>query len=150
MAASSFSAQISAWAAQTQARMTAVFRTASEDVIADMQKPVDGGGNMPVITGFLQSSLQVGTDGPTEATMVNPNPSGTFAANDAAAALAIAGAEIGDTIWATYGAVYAKSVNYGRNGANGRLFVETAAQKWPEIVAAAAVKAQAYVEGGGK
>ena len=148
MAASSFSAQVSAWAAQTQERLTAVFRISAQDVIADMQTPVGDGGNMPVDTGFLQSSLQVGTGGPIEATMINPNPKGKFTTNDAAATLAIAGAEIGDTIYATYGAVYAKSVNYGRNGANGRLFVETAAQKWPDIVAAAAVKAQAYVEGG--
>lgn len=148
MPASSFSAAVSAWVAQTQARMTAVFREAAQDVIADMQTPVGGGGNMPVDTGFLRSSLQVTTDGPVPAELANPNPTGTFAANDATVALAIAGAEPGDTIFATYGAVYARAVNYGRNGSNGRLFVETAAQKWPSIVAEVSARAQSLVESG--
>ena len=64
------------------------------------------------------------------------------------ATLAIAGAEIGDILYACYGAVYAGSVNYGKNGSGGRLFVETAAQKWEAIVADVSARAQSLVESG--
>lgn len=141
-----FAATVSAWVAQSQERITAVFRESSQQVIEDMQTPVGAGGNLPILTGFLRASLQVTKDAPIGLTQTNPDPNAKYATTDVAA-LAIAGAEIGDILYAAYGAVYARSVNYGRNGSGGRLFVETAAQKWPSIVEEVSARAQSLTEG---
>lgn len=122
-----FSAQVSEWVRQTEQRMTAVFRESTQRVVEDMQSRI------PVDTGFLKSSIQVSTNGP--APMSRPRPDGgSFAYQPTAAVLAIAGAEIGDTIYASYTANYAAHVNYGTSKMAGRQFVGLAAQRWPAIV----------------
>ncbi len=127
----SFAAQVDAWTRETEQRMTAVFRESASDVISEMQKPVGAGGNMPVDTGFLRASLQVGVNTPA-VPLNRANPGGSFTAP--AVDLVIAGAELGDTITASYGANYAGHVNYGARGRAPRQFVGLAAQKWEQIV----------------
>lgn len=56
-------------------------------------------------------------------------------------ALVIAGAKLGQTIYATYGAAYAPAME-ARYG-----FVRMAAQRWASIVAENARKAQQIVDG---
>lgn len=130
----SFAAAVQGWADATKDDLTAVFRQSASDVIEEMQKPVGGGGNMPVDTGFLRASLQVGINtGPVPLSREHPSPGeGSFTAPQVD--LVIAGAEIGDTIMASYGANYAGHVNYGAKGRQPRLFVELAAQNWDQIV----------------
>ncbi len=128
----SFTAQVDAWVREAEERMTAVFRQASQEVIETMQTPVGAGGNMPVDTGFLRSSLQVGINTePVAAALGNPNPEGSFTY---AASLAIAGAEVGDTVVASYSAKYAPAVEYGSGKRQPRRFVALAAAQWPSIV----------------
>ncbi|ACL61752.1 HK97 gp10 family phage protein [Methylobacterium nodulans] len=140
-----FQSQVSEWVRQTEERLTAVFRESAQRVISDMQSRV------PVDTGFLKSSLQVSTDAPVPADR-KPPPGAAPAYNPTAATLAIAGAEIGDTLYASYSAVYARRVNYGFVGTDslgrtynqaGRHFVGLAAQRWPQIVAEVCAELQA-------
>lgn len=134
----SFSAQVDEWVRQTEQRTTAVFRESAQRVIADMQTPVSAGGNMPVDTGFLRASLQVAINA-APAPVARPNPGGGLHAySDGSVAATIGGAEIGDLITASYGAAYARAIEYGSEGRAPRAFVRSAAQKWPSIVAAVA------------
>lgn len=128
-----FAAQVDEWVRQTEARMTGVFRQSAQEVIEEMQKPVGAGGNMPVDTGFLRSSLQVAVNAaPVPAN--RPNPGAAVAYKPEAASLAIAGAEIGDTVVASYSAAYAPHVEYGARGRPPMRFVGLAAAQWQAIV----------------
>lgn len=123
----SFSAQIDDWVRQTEQRATAVFRQSSQEVISTMQEAV------PVDTGFLRASLQVGVNSePVPAD--RPADGSQHAYDGAAATLAIAGAEIGDTVVASYSAKYAPHVEYGTSKMAGRGFVRLAVAQWQSIV----------------
>lgn len=132
----SFTAQISGWVTETKQRMEAVVKQSASDVIEIMQTPVAKGGNMPVDTGFLRSSLIVSLDGPRPTYRENPfTQAGAAPSWDMSVAdIKIASAGLGKPIWATYTANYAGHVHYGANGRPGRLFVDLAAQKWVSIV----------------
>lgn len=136
MTQGSFSAQIDSWVAQTNERIEAVFKQSAQEVIEDMQTPVGRGGNMPIDTGFLRASLLVSLSGPVPPTRDNPytQPGSAPAWGVGEAALSIAGAEVGDTIYATYSANYARHVEYGAKGRSGRGFVRLAAMKWQSVV----------------
>ena len=161
MSNSSFSASVSAFAAETKERMEAVFKESAQRVIETMQepgpskagqlkaiaagqkfrgrganrKPVQGpvqmkfgAGSMPVDTGFLRSSLQISYDQPLPMRAdAKPADGMSYTAPDVSAS--IAGANLGGHIYATYGAVYARRINYEHY-----LFVQKAAQRWPMIV----------------
>ncbi len=131
-----FLSQVTDWVRQTEQRVEAAFRESAQRVIADMHARV------PVDTGFLRASLQVSTTAPVPADR-GPTEGTTYAYNPTAATLAIAGAQIGDTLFASYSAVYAARINYGFVGTDalgrtynqqGRHFVELAVQRWPQIV----------------
>lgn len=136
MAQKSFSATVDAFAQKSEARLLAVFRSSAQDVISEMQEPGPsvanpdsfGTGHMPIETGTLRASIQAGIDEPaTRAVAVAPK--GTAVAYDPAPlVLVIAGAKLGQTIYATYGAVYARAME-ARYG-----FVRLAAQNWQKIV----------------
>jgi hypothetical protein len=141
-----FDAQISDWVKQTQQRIDAVFRESAQRVIEDMQTPVGAGGNMPVDTGFLRASLQVSTQLPTPRGGA-PEEGKTYAYDAGPVALVIAGAHIGQTIYAVFGAAYSSAVEYGSRGREGRHFVGLAAQRWPMTVTAVCRDLQSSVEG---
>ena len=146
MPQSNFAAQVSAFAAKTNERMTAVFRESAERVISDMQTPVGAGGNMPVDTGYLRSSMMVTNGSPAPMDRPNPNPQGSFSYSGEGVTMTIQGAKIGDKLFACYTANYAAAVNYGSRGRQPRQFVEMAAQKWPAIVAQACQDLQTGVQ----
>lgn len=147
MPQSDFGAQVSAFVAKTQQRVEAVFRESAQRVIEDMVTPVGAGGAMPVKSGYLRASLQVSTQGPVTR-LGKPEDGKTYAYDAGPAGLVIAGAEIGQTIFATFGASYAAAVNYGTSTRPGRQFVDLAAQKWPTIVSAVCHELQSSVETG--
>ena len=137
----SFAAQVDAWVKKTKQRTEAVFKESAQRVISDMQTPVGAGGNMPIDTGFLRASLQTTLNAPTaKITYRQSDAPVTF--DTSAPALTIAGAKLGDTVYAVYGANYAPYVEYGTGGRAGRGFVRLAAQRWPEIVSQAATEAR--------
>lgn len=128
----SFSGQISAFVAKTKERQTAVYRESAQRVFSIAQTPVGAGGNMPVDTGFLRSSLVVnlGLDVPTQ----RDRPDGPTAFPPADFALTIAQADIQTPITGYWTASYARHVEYGARGRPGRRFVALASQRWGRIV----------------
>jgi len=150
MAQRSFSAAVDAWVAKSEARLEAVFRMSAQDVIAEMQEVGPsvanpdsfGTGHMPVDTGFLRASLQASINEPRPAMMFRPPSAGSVAYEASPVALVIAGARLGQTIYATYGASYAPRME-ARYG-----FVRLAAQRWQEIVSRNARLARQRVQSG--
>lgn len=129
MVQKNFSASVDGWVLETQRRMLAVFQTAAQFVIEDMIR------RTRVDTGFLRASVVVSTNGP--APMSRPLPLGSTKNQYQVPeqyALAIAGADVGDTIWATYTANYAAHREYGTHGQSGDAMVRLAAQNWPQHV----------------
>ena len=126
-----FSAQISAWARKTERRAEAVFKQSAQEVFSIAQTPVKRGGNMPIDTGFLRGSLQTGLNG------------AAGVKGDESHVLAIAAARLGDIIEGGWTAQYALPVELGAGGRPGRLFMNSAAQQWQDIVARNARDAQA-------
>lgn len=117
-----FSAQVNDYVRKYKERMEAVFKQSAQDLIAEAQTPVAQGGNMPVDTGFLRNSLVSGLNGSTSLTGADSY------------VLAIAGAKLGDSIFAGWTANYARYVEYGARGRPGRFFMRGAAQNWQDIV----------------
>ena len=143
MAQGSFSAQVRGWVTEKKARMVAVRNESAQRLIEIMQTPVAKGGNMPVDTGFLRNSLKATVGTANFSTVANPGGALSFSYDGGEVALVIAKAEINDTIEAVYTANYARVANYGGDNRAPRLFVNLAAQQWPQIVAQVAAEAEA-------
>ena len=160
-----FGSDVTDWVRQTQARMDAVFRESVQRVVGVMQTSVAQGGNMPVDTGFLRASLQMTVNAPVPVDpKARPADGKAYAYNPDSVALVIAGATVGDHLFASYTAAYALPVHYGfeareatdgsdgkpaqkaRKGRAGRQWVTLAAQQWPAIVAAVCAETQQAVQ----
>lgn len=125
----SFSATIDAWVAETEERLTAVFKQSAQEVFSDAQKTRSEGGNMRVDTGFLRASAQASTQQmPQIKDGARPKVGGQYAYSVSPIALVIAGAKLGQTIYFGYTAEYAAVREY-HDG-----FVRLAAQNWQDIV----------------
>lgn len=139
-----FAAQVGAWVAKAERRVDAVFKASAQDVIAEMQEPGPsvanpasaGTGHMPIETGFLRSSLQARLNEPAGGMMFRPPSLETAAYDPSPVALVIAGAKLGDTIYATYAANYAPIME------ERYAFVRLAAQNWQRIVSKTAEEAK--------
>lgn len=146
-----FSARINKWVAETKERATVVFQDSVEMLLEEVVRPgpsvanpgASGGGNMPIDTGFLASSLQAVVGDGVAILVANPitNSDGqrVFHYDAAATSLVIQNAKIGDTITATFAAEYAivMEARYA--------FVRLAAQRWPQFVETVAARTQAAV-----
>jgi hypothetical protein len=148
----SFASQVEQWVRDTEKRMIAVFRTSASMVIAELQLTNKQGGLNRIDLGTHLASLQVGINTPPQSAIKKATgmPSAPF--NMGAVDAIIAGAEIGDTIVASYGMAYSLRLEYGFEGTDslGRVynqkpyaFVRTAAQRWPQIVEKATELAKA-------
>src|SRR5690606_24358320 len=110
----SFSAAVDEWVMKSRARMLAVFKLSTEYVVEDVIS------RTPVDTGFLRASLTVSLDGPLP---IRPDAgparewSGGYQPQPYS--LQIAGADLGDTIYASFIASYAAHVEYGAQGRAG-------------------------------
>lgn len=133
----SFTAQVDEWVLATRQRMIAVFRTSAQYVIEDVRD------RTPVDTGFLRASWTVSLDGPLP--MRSPNPGGDGGFQPQSYSLQIAGADLGDTVYASFVANYAGHVEYGARGRAGVGMVRLAAQAWPQHVNRAVAEAKARV-----
>lgn len=146
----SFSASVSEWAQQSERRMTAVFKKSAEDVILQVKEKT------PVVDGFLRASLLASTSAmPLIDPKANNSEGASVADNDGQIALVIAGAVLGQTIYAGFTAAYARRIEYGFKGEDslGRTYnqegvgmVRLAAQEWANIVARNSAIAKARVE----
>jgi hypothetical protein len=119
-----FAASVDAWAKASQQRMRAVFRESAQRLANEVRVPVAAGGNMPVKTGNLRRSLRGST-----AAMPRLGEQGAkYEDGSAQVTLAIAGAELGQTIYLGFQANYAPYME------NRYQFVGLAAQRWQDIV----------------
>lgn len=150
----SFASQVSEWVHETNQRLIAVFRTSASMVIEEMQRTTNQGGLNRIDLGHHIASLQVGINTPPQDAIrkAPTTPARPFARG--AVDASIAGAELGDTIMASYGMAYSLRLEYGFEGTDslGRTysqpayaFVRTAAQRWPQIVQQAEELAKARV-----
>lgn len=128
-----FGFKVSDWVNKSKDRVKAV-RNESFQRLADiMQTPVSEGGNMPVRTGFLRSSLEASLNGAIPPSVDHPG-TGTYDWNPGKVNLVIASAELKDTINLTYTSRTASYVEYGTSRFEGRRFVGLAMQQWQTIV----------------
>lgn len=160
----SFAAEVEEWVKQSQARLNAVYRGSVQDLVDEMQKvgpsvaatraairatkgmgPISApgaGGHMPVDTGFLRASFRLTKGAPAPIDTSNPSrPSVAY--NPDGPSVVIAGLQIGETVYGSYTAAYARRLNYGFVGEDslgrtynqrGYYFVDLAVQKWQQIV----------------
>lgn len=137
-----FAAQVSEQVEAIKGGLEAVFKASVQELAEEMIKPIAAGGHMPVDTGYLRSSLMASTAAMPQISGSKPAAGGRFGANDQVSVV-IASARPTDTIYLGFTAAYALRQNYGFTGADklgrmyaqsGHLFVESAAQKWEQIV----------------
>lgn len=142
------------WAKLTHQRLEATFRNAVQALAMEASKTIPTGGRVPVRTGNLARSVQIG-----KASIQQGASGKNYVAQDLG--LAVAGLKLGDKAYVGYQANYAKRMNYGFVGvdslgrnysagtpmgptgyrnASGFGFAEAAAAKWPSIVRAEALK----------
>ena len=123
---------VSEWAAKTQARLDAVFKTAAQDIAREVQTPRAKGGKLPVDTAFLRNSF---------AADVNSTPSGNGNSSYSAGPISIVinRAKIGDRVVFGWGANYAIYMEARYS------FLRSAAQNWQQIVDKAAQKVKTRV-----
>lgn len=114
-----------------------------------------GEGRLPVDSGFLRASLEVSIGETLPPIKQPPEGEGNFTWDVDEVRLILEGAKLSDTITAAYTAAYARRIEYGFKGKDslgraynqsGSRFVALAAQRWPQVVAQEAAKAQASVE----
>lgn len=142
--AGKFTAQIDAWVKKSEARLTAVFRLSSDKVISAVYD------RTPVDLGYLRASWTVNLTG------VVPMNKKDGAVNPPIYSAVIGGAELGETIYASFAAVYARRIEYGFVGQDslgrtynqsGRRMVGHAVQNWQFYVDQATSEAKARVKG---
>ena len=130
MAQKTFSAQVDEMIATNERRLTAVMRQSLQDVINEAQTPVAKGGKMRVDTGFLRASGQISYNGmPSGPSRGASDAPGSYNYNEATTTAELGKLSIGQTLYFGWTAAYARY----RELYDG--FLESALQKWPQIVA---------------
>lgn len=144
----SFADQIGAWADETEARTTAVYRRSVEMLGEEMTKTKPQGGRVPIDTGNLSRSVLAST-------AAMPKTSETPAAGSNVGAVA-ATLRTDQTVWIGWTSIYSWRQNYGFVGADslgrvynqaGNYFLEGAISEWQNIVNRAAAEIQKSVKG---
>lgn len=129
-----FTAQVSSWTAKTEGALTEVFRESAKRVYDQMIRPQDGGGNIPVDTGYLRASARASTRAMPRILKSREGKEGQFYSPSGQVETMIASAELGKRLYIGFQAAYAARANYGSKKQKGYLFVEQAAQNWRSIV----------------
>lgn len=145
---SRFADQIGAWAAETEARTTAVYRRSVEMLGEEMTKTKPQGGRVPIEHGNLMRSVLAST------TAMPKTAPGPFTGSNVGAVAATLRPD--QPAWLGWQSVYARRRNYGFVGADslgrvyneqGDYFLEGAISEWQNIVNRAAAEIQKSVQG---
>jgi hypothetical protein len=127
--ADNFAAQVEDWAKNSEALLEGIFHESAQRVTDAMTLARGLGGNLPVDTGYLRASIQASNVAPPP---INPGSQGNaghkYAFNSGPIALVINGTKLGGTVF------ICATANYGTSKQPAALFVEQAAQQWPQIV----------------
>lgn len=132
-----FTAAIDEWVMKTRQRAEAVFKTAAQNVGEEIIS------RTPVDTGFLRASLTATLNDKPMIKRDVPNRDAAYPAPDIT--LGIEGAKLGDTIYLTFTANYARYVEYGTRNQFPAAMVRLSARNWPYHVQAAIREAKAAV-----
>lgn len=126
--AKSFAEQVGAFVAQSEGRMTTVFRESMQNAINEAQRERGKGGNMPVDTGFLRATGDAAFTGDSLPEADN----GVYKWSPTASLIIINQAKLGDIVYFGWLANYAQFMErrYG--------FARLASQNWDQIVQRAA------------
>lgn len=119
-----FASQISAWAKETDERLTEVFRVSAATAADVMMRPLSEGGRLPVVSGRLRRSVAASLS----AMPLIQFRAKDFPSNDAQIAAVIDRANIGQTIYLGFQAAYAKKAELEHG------FVRLTAMNWQQIV----------------
>ena len=128
------SVTIAEWVAKSEARLDAVWKTAAQDIVREMQTPRAKNGRMPVQTSFLRNSFSADIN-------KTPSGNGNSAYTSGPISIVINRAKIGDTVVFGFAAQYAIFVEVKYS------FIRHAAQNWQQIVNKAAQKVKTRVGG---
>ena len=137
--ASAFDKQVTAWARKSEQRLLLTYRQSLQDIVEEAQEPVGSGGNMPVISSFLRNSGDAALNQLPVGETVKPEDYVPRSWDAEAALLVINRATFEDKFFFGWTAVYANRVEEKRG------FARLAAQRWPQIVTAAARKLEQRV-----
>ncbi|MFD4120909.1 hypothetical protein ACFWQD_06315 [Alcaligenes faecalis] len=146
--ATSFAAQVGAWAAKSEARLQATRNRAIVLLGEEMSRTKEEGGRVPFEKGNLARSLIASDQG------MPKTAEGPFSGGNVGAVAVLL--PLTKAIWLGYQAVYARRMNYGFVGADslgrvynqaGNHFVEGAIAQWPQLVAQAAKEVQSEATG---
>jgi hypothetical protein len=134
--ANDFAAQVEDWCKNSEVLLEAVFRESAQRVFEVMTLARGLGGNLPVDTGYLRASIQASKTAPAP---IDPSSKGNagakYAFNPGPINMVINDAKLGETVFVTVTASYGPHVEFGTSKQPAALFVEQAAQQWPQIVA---------------
>jgi len=123
---------INQWVAQSRARLEAVWKTAAQDIVREIQTPRAKNGRMPVDTSFLRNSFAADINAAPSGDGDSPYSSGPIS-------IVINRAKIGDRVVFGWGANYAIYMEAKYS------FIRSAAQNWQQIVDKSAQKVKTRV-----
>jgi len=123
---------INQWVAQSRARLEAVWKTAAQDIVREIQTPRAKNGRMPVDTSFLRNSFAADINAAPSGDGDSPYSSGPIS-------IVINRAKIGDRVVFGWGANYAIYMEAKYS------FIRSATQNWQQIVDKAAQKVKTRV-----
>ncbi|MEC8776884.1 MAG: hypothetical protein VXX79_18795 [Pseudomonadota bacterium] len=136
-----WSANIGKWADATVDEIGVVFLEAAQALFYDILLPIPEGGRMRIKTGFLRASAKVSINKPITRTERNPltpeqQQDGRvyFDRDPNEIGLALLGFELGDSIYFTFTANYARPREYGVGGKPGDHFVAAHVANWQQYV----------------
>lgn len=141
--ASTFSAQVAAWAKKVPEAIEAVLKGSAQDLTREMQAeldrmvyqaPVSPSGYQR--TGFLRASLVASTESMPQLVRDNPGLSAEW--NESSVVLVINGWDGGGSLYLGYTAKYGLMVHSGAGNAVPRPWVTLVTQRWQQIVEARA------------
>ena len=118
-------------------RADLVLKYAAQDLSEDVTKPIYEGGRMRVDTGFLRASFRATLDVPILTAIEKPDGE-YFAFDSAAIGLTINRMTMGQTLYLTFTANYARHREYGARGQAPDAFVRTYTADWQGYVNRAA------------
>jgi hypothetical protein len=110
------------------ARANRVYQEALVLLAAEMQRPITEGGNMPVDTGFLRSSLEASVSGTKPPLM--PHPGGEIYTYDANAVNSV----LRTATIRKHKATLAYAAEYAQFAEHDHRVRDLAVQKWPSLV----------------
>jgi hypothetical protein len=141
--AGSFAASVSRWVSETEQRIEAVRKQATQEVFEEARRPRGEGGKMRVDTGFLRNTAVASLSAmPPIDKNARPVPGQSYKDNSSAIALIIAQSKPGDTVYLGFVAAYSAERELGARGQPPDAFARSAAEQWQSIVRRVSQRAQ--------